>query len=690
MYNKIYIILPYKESLDVNTAGAVSLYVTENITYSKYKKNIKIISSGNLHKKKFFTNKNYIEDFCKIHKNSKINLFEIHNRPEYVYYIKKYFPNSKVTLTFHNDPLNLRQSRYLKEREYLINECANIIFVSRWIQQRFFTGLKNSNYIKTNIVYCGVSIPKLKKLNKKKNILFVGKLNDAKGYRIFVDAAKKFKAIDKSWNFIAVGNEPRKNIFPPKDIVNEIGYKSNKYVLNLYKNSEISVGNSVWNEPLGRIAMESSSRKCLPIISNVAGLKESKSIAYVLKNNNSVELSKTLLKLTKKTALRKKLQNKFYKNNTFSIQSTIKKIDTIRENILNDLSLPKYSKNFKILHIANFNELSEGRLYYSFANKLNNGFLRNNNLVLPFSDRYFLKNNKSLFDPTGNTDLFNQKILNYLKNFSPNLLLIGHVFNISDKIFDYCKTNNIKTAAWFIDSISKEFFNINKRKLFMNNLKRVDKYFITSSPIIFKKIKNYKKIKYIPNPCDDLIDTYKNFENSNLEYDLFVAISHGQNRGLLKKGKIDDREKLLNYLSKNLPKIKFAEFGYNGVEPIWGDNYFHYLSKSKMSLNISRGAYQNLYSSDRISSLLGNGLLVFTNNKTKMNKFLNKKEIVYYNNRKDLVKKIIFYSKNDKLRSKIAKKGYHKYHKYFSNKIVANYIAGEVGITKEIKPIWKQ
>ena len=197
----------------------------------------------------------------------------------------------------------------------------------------------------------------------------------------------------------------------------------------------------------------------------------------------------------------------------------------------------------------------------------------------------------------------------------------------------------------------------------MNNLKRVDKCFITSSPKIFSKIKHYKKIKYIPNPCDDLIDTYKNFENPNLEYDLFVAISHGQNRALLKKGKVDDREKLLNYLSKNLPNIKFAEFGYNGVERIWGGNYFHYLSKSKMSLNISRGTYQNLYSSDRISSLLGNGLLVFTNNKTKMNKFLSKKEIVYFYNKQDLVKKIIFYSKNDKLRSKIAKKGYHKYHR---------------------------
>ena len=167
MYNKIYIILPYKESLNINTAGAVSLYVTENITYSKYKKNIEIISSENLHKKTFFTNKNYIQDFCEINKNLKKNLFEIHNRPEYVFYIKKYFPNSKITLTFHNDPLNLRQSKYLKEREYLIDICSKIVFVSRWIQQRFFSGFKNSNYIKTSIVYCGVNIPKFKKLKKK-------------------------------------------------------------------------------------------------------------------------------------------------------------------------------------------------------------------------------------------------------------------------------------------------------------------------------------------------------------------------------------------------------------------------------------------------------------------------------------------------------------------------------------------
>ena len=66
-------------------------------------------------------------------------------------------------------------------------------------------------------------------------------------------------------------------------VVKEIGYKKNSEVLNYYKKSEIAVGNSVWDEPLGRIAIEASSRKCLPIISNKGGLAEFKNIALVLK-----------------------------------------------------------------------------------------------------------------------------------------------------------------------------------------------------------------------------------------------------------------------------------------------------------------------------------------------------------------------------------------------------------------------
>ena len=55
--------------------------------------------------------------------------------------------------------------------------------------------------------------------DKQKTILFVGKLNHAKGYHIFTDAALKFKKKNPEWNFIDVGNEDRKSIFPDKKIV---------------------------------------------------------------------------------------------------------------------------------------------------------------------------------------------------------------------------------------------------------------------------------------------------------------------------------------------------------------------------------------------------------------------------------------------------------------------------------------
>ena len=66
MKKDIFIILPYKESLNPNFAGAVSLYVKDTINYSKYKKRIQIISSDDLeNKKKLFRNRNYIVNFCK-------------------------------------------------------------------------------------------------------------------------------------------------------------------------------------------------------------------------------------------------------------------------------------------------------------------------------------------------------------------------------------------------------------------------------------------------------------------------------------------------------------------------------------------------------------------------------------------------------------------------------------------------
>ena len=690
MKKDIFIILPFKESLDPNKAGAVSLYVKDTTKYSKYKKRISIISSDNFkNKSQLFRNKNYITNFCEKYKSTNIKIIEIHNRPEYCNYIRKYFPTIKVKLIFHNDPLSLRGSMSLKERENIINECDKVIFISRWIQQRFFTSFKNVNLSQTLVITHGVDkIPKINLSKKEKNILFVGKLNHAKGYHIFSEAASIFKKIDPSWNFIAIGNEARKEIFPDKTIVKEIGYKKNSEVLKYYSVSEIAIGNSVWDEPLGRIAIEASSRMCLPIISNKGGLAESKNIALVLKENTSSELVNILKKITKNNSIRRQKQKLFYKNNNFNIKIISKELDNLRSEIIKNQNKIHFSNNKRILHIANFNENSDGRLYYSFANKLNNGFIKNNHIVETISNRSFLKSNRSLIQPFSPTKKFNDKIFNTIKNFSPHIIIIGHVFNISDNIFAYCKENNIKICSWFIDSVSSEFLKEKTKLNFLRNLEFVDYCFLTSSPKIFKKNKNFKKLRFIPNPVDSAIDHFQNYKNDYNEYDIFVAISHGQNRGILKKGKSDEREEFINNIISDLPQFKFAQFGLNNFEPIWGSNYYHYLSKTKMALNISRGKYQNKYSSDRISSLIGNGLLVFINQNTNFQKILSKNDVVYYKNKKDLIQKLKYYNSNNKQRIKIAKSGYEKYHKHMSNIVVSNYILSCVGLDNSKKPFW--
>ena len=93
-----------------------------------------------------------------------------------------------------------------------------------------------------------------------------------------------------------------------------------------------------------------------------------------------------------------------------------------------------------------------------------------------------------------------------------------------------------------------------------------------------------------------------------------------------------------------------------------------------MGLNLSRGKPTKYYSSNRIASIMGNGLLTFVDKKVQMHDFFTKQEIISYTNIKDLSEKIRFYSKNEKLRKKIASNGKKKYFKLFNEIKVSKYI----------------
>ena len=151
-------------------------------------------------------------------------------------------------------------------------------------------------------------------------------------------------------------------------------------------------------------------------------------------------------------------------------------------------------------------------------------------------------------------------------------------------------------------------------------------------------------------------------------------MSHGVNRGNLKKGKIDDRINFLDKLILKLNNIKYDFYGFKNQEPIWGNEFYNALINSKMGLNLSRGKPTKYYSSNRIASIVGNGLLTFIDRKTRLQDFFTSKEIIFYDNIADLSEKIKFYSNNDKERINIAKNGKTKYFKLFDEVKIAKYI----------------
>jgi hypothetical protein len=326
--------------------------------------------------------------------------------------------------------------------------------------------------------------------------------------------------------------------------------------------------------------------------------------------------------------------------------------------------------NIKILHITDLHFRHNGRLFYSTGKKINNGLILNGHNVLNISDRDLTSQKKNIFDIGSKKYLFNTIIEN-IENFKPEMILFGHVDRLSYLNFLELKNRykKIKFAQWFLDPLIKNGpdYEKNKSRFFLK-YQFCDANFITTSPSSIDFVNNHKAF-FIPNPIDPSIDIYKNHLTDH-KIDIFIAISHGQHRGILKKDFTDNRVKVINRLTK---RASYNIFGYKN-NPVWGQNFFDELNKCSMAINLSRGEPIKYYSSDRLASLLGNGLLTFVHENYKYQDIFTKDEIVTFKNINDLNKKILYYKNNKRLMKKIASNGHKKAHKIFNNKIISDFI----------------
>jgi hypothetical protein len=89
---------------------------------------------------------------------------------------------------------------------------------------------------------------------------------------------------------------------------------------------------------------------------------------------------------------------------------------------------------------------------------------------------------------------------------------------------------------------------------------------------------------------------------------------------------------------------------------------------------LSRGKPVKYTSSNRIASLIANGIYTFVDEKTQFNDFFNDDEVGIYKNENDLLNKLDKILSNERNLKKFSENGKRKYFQLFDNKIITKNI----------------
>lgn len=346
----------------------------------------------------------------------------------------------------------------------------------------------------------------------------------------------------------------------------------------------------------------------------------------------------------------------------------------------------------KILHVSNFGEKHAGRLFWNQAFKITNGLIRNNHSVYTFSDRD--ESRKNIFNKINNNRNVNDKLKLVFKNYDPDLIILGHADRIHNETLKFFRESkaNVKIIEWNVDNyrLDNTENKLNQRSSYLDGI-----FMTTADEAISNSVRN-NFISFIPNIFDSSIERLKIFEKDSYSNDVFFALSNGVGTGKLRAKNIlredsNPRIRFLNSIRDNLKSdIKFAFYGFNGVNPVWATDFEEEIAKCHSSICLQRAPQLKYAISDRITQYIGNGLMAYIDKNTRLNElFIDGKEVIFFNNEKDLISKIKYYNKNlDEVRT-IANAGWAKAHNDYNGKIVTKYMI-DLTFKNNAFSTWKQ
>lgn len=328
----------------------------------------------------------------------------------------------------------------------------------------------------------------------------------------------------------------------------------------------------------------------------------------------------------------------------------------------------------RIVHVANANYKYLGLRNYGLPIKINNGFIRNGHDVYFFSERDIARASSLFGNRKMGVKACNKKLLQVCKNFEPEVLALAH----ADLIYN----ETIEAIRQFLPDLLVFQYNIDALFIPSNvehiksKIDFVDHTFMTTAGMSLRSVAGkYSGVSYIPNPVDSSIDACKNHEKDILKTDIIFAAA--MNRWVAED---DLRAQAPGAIKKSLPQLQ-CEF-YGNDNKIWGAEFRKAICRSRMGLNFSLrpaglAAGTNsplyLYSSDRISLYMGNGLLTFVTVESQLSDLYGE-GVVAVQDITDLIDRLSYYNANDSERKRVAKIGYDFSHQHCNERLVAQYM----------------
>jgi len=318
----------------------------------------------------------------------------------------------------------------------------------------------------------------------------------------------------------------------------------------------------------------------------------------------------------------------------------------------------------RVVHAANYQLAKDGLVFFNPDHKIHQGLVQSGCYVYPFS----INDRSRMLSPTRSKTFgkgrANRALIQACVNVHPDVLLLGHAQYIRRETLQEIRSliPGIRIGLWYFDAL----WNPGKIEHIYERTDIFDAVFATTGGKLLNSLSRPEcPSAFIPNPVDRSIEKIRAFENPDPEFDI---VFFGSDK------RAPERKQFLKDLLNELPDARIGVFGSLGNPFVFGHRKEQILANSRMALNLNRRNDIELYSSDRIAQLSGNGLVTLTPSGAGLEELYPSDEIVYFDSVRDLAAKVRHLKTHTGEAIQIARAGWERSHNCYSSAQVAAFI----------------